>query len=120
MLKIQAANIGESHVEYQTARTVSVFAAQEFLRGGEILALQANGLQQIPNRFAHACIIIDDEYCWHFFRAHCPHSYHRATRIQTAIPIASSWLQSATMHVNSGSDLCELIPSSTMRCDLRV
>jgi hypothetical protein len=70
VLKVQAANAGESHIKNQKARTVTARTRQELLRSSERLRPQADRFQELLERLTHISIIIDNKYGWHILRAH--------------------------------------------------
>jgi hypothetical protein len=70
VLKVQAANAGESHIKNQTARTVTARTRQELLRSSERLRPQADRFQELLERLTHISIIIDNKYGWHILCAH--------------------------------------------------
>jgi hypothetical protein len=70
VLKVQAANAGESHIKNEATGTVTVRTRQELLCCSERLRRQADRLQQFLERLTHVSIIIDNEYGWHILRAH--------------------------------------------------
>src|SRR6266446_2358911 len=70
VLKVQAANAGESHIKNKATGTVTARTRQELLCSSERLRMQADGIQQLLERLTHISIIIDNEYGWHILRAH--------------------------------------------------
>src|SRR6266446_319806 len=70
VLKVQAANAGESHIKNKATGTITARTQQELLCSSERLRMQADRLQQLLERLTHIFIIIDNEYGWHILRAH--------------------------------------------------
>src|ERR1700757_2824433 len=57
VLKVQAANAGESHIKNQATGTITACIRQELLCRPERLRMQADRLQQLLERLTHISVI---------------------------------------------------------------
>jgi hypothetical protein len=62
LLQIKPTQSRQTHIKHQAAGQVRALAVQEFLSRGEEFDSQPNRPNEVLERLAHRCIIIDDEH----------------------------------------------------------